>query len=485
MLRPPIRTITLAVVALGAIQSRDPASAERPLRAVGVAEIDITPSFPVRLRGYSGRNDESGGVSQRLRAKAMAIGGNEEQGPAVLVTFDNCVVPDVLVRELAARLKKKSGLPRERLTVAATHSHNAPILSGMSETLYVHPLPKAQAGRIDRYTRELVDKLEKVATEALAKRRPAALSWATTRAAFAHNRRTRDGPVDHDLPVMVARSADGTVAAVWTSYACHCTTLTHNRISGDWAGYAMEKIQEAFPGAVALVSAGCGGDQNPNRAGAKEPEEQDAMASRHGGEIAAAISALLKGEVAGEGADEDGRRKANPPSLRPIDGVLETRLRWIDLPLAKLPTRQEWAERARSSEGAGTAGYHARVQLERLDRGEKLATRVPYPVQTWNFGNSLAIIFLGGEAVVDYSRRLKREFDRERVWINAYANDVACYIPSERVLKEGGYEGGGAMIFHDWPAPFAPGLEQLIVDEVRRQVPADLLRPGQRETPAP
>ena len=101
---------------------------------------------------------------------------------------------------------------------------------------------------------------------------------------------------------------------------------------------------------------------------------------------------------------------------------------------------------------------------------------VRYPVQSWNFGKSLTVVFLGGEVVVDYSLRLKRELDRDRTWINAYANDVACYIPSERVLKEGGYEGGDAMTFHDWPAPFAPGLEKRIVDEVRRQNP-DFLKP--------
>jgi hypothetical protein len=464
--------VILAVVALGGILSHPFARAEPTLRVVGAAEIDITPSFPIRLRGYSGRDSESGEVSQRLRAKAMAIGSPDDRLQGLLVTFDNCVVPDALVRELAARLEKTHGLPRERLTVAATHTHNAPILSGMSETLYVHPLPKDQACRIDTYTSELIDKLEKVASDALSNRRPANLSWAKTKATFAHNRRTKNGPVDHDLPVMVARNPEGEVIAVWTSYACHCTTLSHNRISGDWAGYAMENIQEGFPSAIALVSAGCGGDQNSKRAGSNQPEEQDAMASRHGREIAAAVSELVEGGV--EGKEGGGTPKA--PRLREITGDLKTRLRWIDLPLAKHPTRREWEERAKTSEQAGTAGYHARVQLARLDRGEKLATSVPYPVQTWNFGNALAIVFLGGEAVVDYSLRLKREFDDKRIWINAYSNDVACYIPSERILKEGGYEGGGAMTFHDWPASFAPGLERRIIEEVRRQVPVGFIQ---------
>ena len=432
---------------------------------VGAAEIDITPTFPIRLRGYSGRHYESEGVSHRLSAKALAIGGNENPGPAVLITFENCVVPDALVQDLAQRLEKKRGIRRERLTVAATHTHNGPLLSNMSETLYIHPLPPDQAKRIDHYTRALVDRLEKVATEALDQRRPATLSWAVAKASFARNRRTPGGPVDHDLPLLVARGEDEEVLAVFSSYACHCTTLTHNRISGDWAGYAMESIQTSIPGSIALIAIGCGGDQNPVRARSSTPEEQETMAREHGHEIGTVVKRLV-----GNSDEQDNQK------LHPLTEPIETQMTWIDLPLTKIPSRMEWQRRAETSDQAGTPGYHARVQLARLDRGESLATHVRYPIQTWAFGDSLAIVFLGGEVVVDYSLRLKRELDHQRVWITAYSNDVACYIPSERVLQEGGYEGGGAMTFHDWPAPFAPGLEKKIIDQVIRLIGAPFAR---------
>ncbi|MDP6448378.1 MAG: hypothetical protein QF805_31605, partial [Pirellulaceae bacterium] len=117
-------------------------------------------------------------------------------------------------------------------------------------------------------------------------------------------------------------------------------------------------------------------------------------------------------------------------------------------------------------------GYHARVQLARLARNEALQTRLDYPIQSWRFGDELAILFLPGEVVVDYSLRLKREFDRDRLWINAYANDAPCYIPSERILREGGYEGAGAMVYYDRPTKLAAGLEDKIVGEIHRQLPA-------------
>ncbi|MEX2578653.1 MAG: hypothetical protein WD342_06310 [Verrucomicrobiales bacterium] len=62
--------------------------------------------------------------------------------------------------------------------------------------------------------------------------------------------------------------------------------------------------------------------------------------------------------------------------------------------------------------------------LNKLDRGEPLATSVAYPIQTWTFGDEPAMIFLAGEVVVDYAHRFYREFDAERLWLNAYSNDL-------------------------------------------------------------
>ena len=53
----------------------------------------------------------------------------------------------------------------------------------------------------------------------------------------------------------------------------------------------------------------------------------------------------------------------------------------------------------------------ARTLIERLDRGEPIHTTVPYVVQTWSFGDDMAMVFLAGEVVVDYALRIKWETD--------------------------------------------------------------------------
>jgi neutral ceramidase len=77
-------------------------------------------------------------------------------------------------------------------------------------------------------------------------------------------------------------------------------------------------------------------------------------------------------------------------------------------------------------------------------------------------------VALGGEAVVDYSLQLKRELaGASPIWVAAYSNDVLGYIPTERILRERGYEGFSASRLGSLhPSPWAPGLERRIITKV-------------------
>lgn len=434
-------------------------SAKESLVEVGAAKIDITPDYPIRLCGYAVRKKESEGIAQHLWAKALAI-GSDKDGPAIVLTVDNTGVPATVRNEVAQRLVKK-GIRSERLALCSSHSHTAPCLAGNLPTLFGELIPPEHQAHIERYTRELVDALEKVAFEALRDRRPGKLSWGQTTAAFATNRRTKGGPVDHDLPVLIVTDAKDKLRAILANYACHCTTLggETNWVCGDWAGYAQEYLQRDHPDAIAMISIGCGGDANPQPRGSLD------FAKSHGAEVESAVNQLLD------------------HSLTPIRGKLECRTKAIELPFDTLPIRAEWEQKAQQT---NYVGYHARVNLAKLDRGEQLPTKLPYTVQTWNFGNDLAMVFLPGEVVVDYSLRFKKEFDSTRLWVTAYANDVPCYIPSERILKEGGYEGGGAMIYYDKPTRLAPGIEDRIVNAVHELAPREFVFDEKRaEFPLP
>ena len=443
-----IRFVLLSCCALAFSTGVALADAEA-VRQVGVAKIDVTPDYPIRLNGYYGRNVEATNAVQHIFAKALAIGSDKES-PAVIITLDNCIVPRAVRDEVVRRLHDKAGLDPDRVALCTSHTHTAPCLTGAAANLFGMDIPAADQAHIDRYTREVIDKIEKVSLAALQDRRPATLGWAQDHASFAANRRTAGGPVDDDLPFLTVTDLHGNLRAILANYACHCTTLGANftQICGDWAGYAQEYLEKDHPGAIVLTAIGCAADANP------QPRGNLDLAKNHGREFADAVNHAL----------------ARTPF--PLRGALQCRAKEIELPLDTLPTRAQWEALAKQT---NAIGYHARKNLARLDRGEKLITQIPYLVQTWNFDRDLAMVFLEGEVVVDYSTRLKTEFDSARLWINAYANGVPTYIPSRRILKEGGYEGGGAMVYYDVPTRFAPAVEDLIVNSVHDLMPADFL----------
>ncbi|MFV1968912.1 MAG: neutral/alkaline non-lysosomal ceramidase N-terminal domain-containing protein, partial [Pirellulaceae bacterium] len=244
---------------------------------IGVARMDVTPNHPVRLVGYANRKDESEGVAGRLWAKAMAIGSDQGDGPAILLTVDNCGVPDNVTEEVARRLAEKADIRRERLMVCSSHTHTGPWLEGFLPWHYSEPVPESHKEHIRRYTRTLTDAMVQVALDALAARQPGQLSWAQGTVGFAVNRRvikdgkwagfgvSPEGPVDHSLPVLCPSDAQGKLKAVVVNYACHCTTLTgrHNEVHGDWAGLAQQFMEQQHPDVVAMITIGCGADANP------------------------------------------------------------------------------------------------------------------------------------------------------------------------------------------------------------------------------
>ena len=438
-----LRFIVLAG-ALAVFTSVTAVANEPTLFQVGIASVDVTPSFPIRLNGFGGRVKESEGVRQQLWAKALAV-GTTDADTVVVITVDTLGVPDDLTERVAGTLKAH-GLERSRLAICASHTHSGPMIRNCANTLFGKPIPDDHWQHILTYSEELEANLVKVAVDALADRKPSRLSWAVGKVGFAFNRRTKGGPVDHELPLLAVHGEDGKLRAVFTNYACHCVTLSDDMISGDWAGYAMEHIQRRNSGCTALISIGCGADSNPR--GGVLGSKFD-VADSLGQELAEEVQRLLAGP------------------LRPLSKAPVAAIQRVILPLSPLPSREQWMERAKDE---NAIGHHARAQLARLDRGEALMTEINYPIQTISFGDELAWVFLPGEVVVDYALRLKQELDGSRVWMNAYANACPGYVPSERILREGGYEGGGAMVYYDIPGPYATGLEQIIVDTVTGQL---------------
>jgi hypothetical protein len=460
------RCLLAIAIAVGAATAGNFTNAAEREYSVGAARREVTPAHPTLLAGYGSRTVEHEKVDAPLWARALAIGTDH---PVVLVTVDNCGLPAAMTDEVARRLAAKHKLPRSHVAVCATHTHSAPTLAGYAPVLWDGRMTAEQEAHVERYTATLTDELVAVAQMALDARQPAHLSWTQGRVTFGGNRRAlregrwtgfgyqKDGPVDHSFPLLVARSPKGAILALWMSYACHCTTCgTANTINGDWAGFANQFVEESHPDAVALCTIGCGADVGPQPTGRLE------LARQHGRAIEKEVGRLLATE----------RTSLSAP--------LEVRRAELALPLSAVPGKDHWQrEAARPS----FEGVHARRMLKRLEQDGSLPGQVPYPVTAWAFGDQLALVFLPGEVVVDYAVRLKQELDWKRIWINGWSNGVPCYIPSRRVLLEGGYEPDFSMIYYDWPSRFDPGVEEVIVEGVKKLVGPAFAPPPEQTAP--
>src|SRR5882724_4816259 len=93
--------------------------------SVGVAKLNITPDYPIRLSGYGDRRTVSEGAAQQIWAKALAIGGDQEK-PVLWITVDNCGLSADIANEVAKRLRSKVKIPRERIAFCSTHTHTGP-----------------------------------------------------------------------------------------------------------------------------------------------------------------------------------------------------------------------------------------------------------------------------------------------------------------------------------------------------------------------
>ncbi len=422
----------------------------------GTGRVAITPKQPMWMAGYASRTKPSEGAVHNLWVKTLALEDPAGQR-AILVTLDVCGIDRDLSNRVRDALKFRHTLDRDRIVLACSHTHSGPVVGTNLQTMY--KIDAVQQQRIAEYAEFLAAAIVTASRQAIDRLEESQLAWGTGRCDFAVNRRANkeaqvpelrgrlalQGPVDHDVPVLKVTGAKGALLALVFGYACHCTVLDSYKFCGDYAGFAQIDLENGHPGAQAMFVAGCGGDQNPI------PRRALELAAGYGNQLAESVEEALLGP------------------LKSIDGPVKTGYAEIALAFASLPTKEQ-IERDTASNDYFIAS-RAKHLIKTIERQGRLDPTYPYPVEVWRLGG-LTWVFLGGEVTVDYSLRIKRNLGSSHTWVSAYCNDVMAYIPSLRVLKEGGYEGGGAMVYYGQPAVWSDRVEEAIIAAVARRIQA-------------
>jgi len=351
----------------------------------------------------------------------------------------------------------KLQLGRGEVAVVCSHTHSAPVLD---QTLTdMAQLPPQDLERIEKYSRSLQAKLVEVVQAALADLQPATFEQGTGRATFAMNRRVYqgdnvvfgdnpDGPVDWEVPVLRIKGTNSVVRAIVFGYACHGTSIRNGDdwyvVSGEYMAYARQLLQADQPGAVAMFLTGMGADSDP------APRGLLVDAKRHGLELAGAVMGVLD------------------RPMRPVRGAFKLAYDEVDLPLAAPPGREQLEKDAQSQDIS--VKLRAEDYLKLLGSGQPLPTSIKLPVAVLRLGEDLTFVLLGGEVVVDYSRRIKRLLAADHPWTIGYAYEVPCYIPSSRLIKEGGYETDSSLTYYGYYGPFRGVIESQLVNRLETMV---------------
>ncbi len=412
----------------------------------GVAKVKITPSENIWMAGYAARTHPSEGKIHDLWAKAVFLedaNGNN----ALLITTDLVGIPKAISDRIRDNIEERWGLSRAQIILNSSHTHSGPVLTHILTNIY--PLDGFEKEKIDRYSLWFEEQMIELAGRAKRAMKPASIYSGNGVVRFQVNRRNNqeakiaelyelNGPNDYAVPVLKIENRKGKAEAIIFGYACHPTVLSGYEWSGDYPGFAQIALEKNYKGAQAMFFQGAGGDQNPL------PRRSVQLARQYGKELAAAVERVLS---------ED---------MQPLEAELKTIYNEIDLELNDALTKEELI-RFRD-ENQSYLKKWAEDMLEKLESGIPLEKSYPYPVQLWKLGGQ-TLVSLGGEVLVGYSVALKKILGNN-IMVMGYSNDVMGYIPGEKVLSEGGYEGESSQMVYGLPSTWKTGIEQKITDAV-------------------
>lgn len=243
--------------------------AEKGTLRAGAVRVDVTPGddLAVLMSGYSSRDQGHKDIHDRIYFRVIVVDDGSAQ--AVLIGSDFAAIPEGFWSEMTAKITSDTGIPRELILLAATHTHAAPDLARLAE---------AADPRHAAYYREIKDQLAGAVRQARDKLQPARFGFGTGKASVNMNRRARmadggywlgnnpDGPSDKTVAVLKFETEAGAPIAILVNYSVHGTVMgpRNYSISGDLPGETSRIVEQHYGGDVVVPwTSAAAGDQDP------------------------------------------------------------------------------------------------------------------------------------------------------------------------------------------------------------------------------
>lgn len=402
----------------------------------GFSRIDITPSGPVWMDGMI-RAHASTGVHDHIYAKTLVLSEGPNLDNAVaLVSLDVCGFFTHDYAEMRGIISKQTGIPKDRIIIAATHTHSGPATRGFfghQETAYL---------------KELSNKTVLAVKKAVAGMAPATVGCDSGREdTISHYRRLLAddghvvmnwepwpperivrvlGVIDPEVGVLKIVSDDSAAKQIGLlfNHAGHPNVLSGDNylISADYPGLAESLLEKEFGGTAIFVN------------GAQGTMDIDGLKDRDWPGMERVGRALAE-------AVADTAKKIIPKP----ESVIRVASRCYSIPARKISDKEKaWAEDILKQTGGNLQpladgvgdDYKAKLYLKLWENQHQ---EIPVE-QTCLVIDDCAFLSFPGELFTEIGMRIKAESPFRHTYILGLANGHIGYVPTAEAIRQGGYE---------------------------------------------
>ena len=425
----------------------------------------ITPDIPVKQAGYAARDHKSIGVHDDTYASVALMEANET---VVIIALDVCYGDKRFTYGIKETINKKYGLTQDKIIISYTHTHSAVGITGeeiatpdfedTSKPGNDESKENPGHGEAIRYYHIVKDKIMAMLEEEFKNLIEGDVYICRGRSKFGVSRRypSAEGilwrpyygedSMDDDLLLLKFVDRNKKIHGLIYNYACHPTTLGSDNyyISADYPGVVRKLLEEKNKGMTAIFLQGCGADIKPYiTAGDAKFKNCTYEELEHAGtSLANDIQACIEKS---EWRKIDAEFKTGFSEVKLYTEVWDE-VKWMTV--LNDPDEPEYRKRA------------VREKLEHM-KTAKAKNYLPYYMSFLRLDDKTCLVCLECEVVSDIGKEIKRLFN-EDVIVLGYSNSIACYIPTKKVLQQGGYERDSFMSAR-LAGPFVPEIEDIIV----------------------
>lgn len=438
-----------------------------------VSKMAITPNEPVYMAGFAARTEKSTGVHDDIYAKAVLLVANQ---PLLILTLDMLGGDRSFIHGIKDELYKSFALKAEQILINFSHTHGSVYVTGEN-------YPELRRGRYSmgsgvgldldlentdqfsqdieyyRFLKETLISLVRQCYECL-EEGELRLAVGTTDISVSRRLLTDNGvewapnfaaEIDKELAVMKLVNTEGRLRSILFSHGCHPTSMNNREISAEFVGHACDCLEERYEDVTAVFLQGCGAEIKP-------------VTSVNGNRFKPCTFEEM--EQAGEAFALEVAEMIEHSSFRAIEPSFQTKLLNV-----KLYTEEANVAEYEQQINDPAVTEDKRNVLRKLVKGIEKGTardHLHIYIAIWQLDAKTKLIALEGEISTDYSLMIKRLLQDQTTIVLGYSNGVFTYIPTRKMVTEGGYEADRAPKAHMFRAPFIPEIEDIIIGQIAK-----------------